>query len=264
VPEDRPVAEPLERRLAALGDAVAWPVPDPSMPAAVAARIAAAETQRTRARWPSPFGRPVRRGLVLAVVLLVVLAAVAAAVGLGLRGIRIVFAPSSPAASVDVPRSGLLAGLGTAVDGDDAAAIVGFEPLLPAGLGEPGAWFVADRRLTIVWPATPDRPALAGTDVGVLVTEFRGDVDEGWFEKIVDAETATVEPVSVGGRPGYWIAGQPHQLIYRTPDGQFVEETRRPVADVLLWEAGDLTLRMETALGRDATIDLAETIAADR
>jgi hypothetical protein len=257
-------ATALEARLGRLGDEIAWPEPGASLAARVTARVAAAPSPTAPPAWRL-FGRPVRRSLVVAVALLLVLAAVAAAVGLGLRGLRIVFVPpGSPVPTVDGPRAGLLAGLGTSVPADEAAAIVGFEPVRPAALGEPSATFVADRRLTLVWPADADRPPIAGSELGVLLTQFRGDVDRGWYEKVIDSGAASVEAVTVGGRPGWWISGRPHQLVYREPNGAFVEETRRTVGDVLVWEAGELTLRLETALGREATIRLAETVAPTR
>ena len=63
----------------------------------------------------------------------------------------------------------------------------------------------------------------------------------------------------MGGQLGYWITGEPHQFFYEGPNG-FVEDPRRWVGDVLLWADGPITYRLETSLGRDATIAIAETL----
>jgi hypothetical protein len=268
----------LELALGELGEAISWPAAEPGLPAAVSTRVSAegraprwwpAWSLRGWA-WPGPsLRRPARRSLLVAVALLLVLAAVAAAIGFGLRGWRIVVLPPSVAPSgslapsADATRAGFLAGLGSAVDPAEAAPIVGFEPLVLRSLGEPGAAFVADRRLTLVWSPRAGWPEIDDSDLGVLLTEFRGRIDEGWYEKLIDAGATTVEAVRVGEAPGYWISGQIHQLVYRDPSGRFVEESRRTVGDVLVWQTPELTLRLETAGGREATIALAETLGAE-
>jgi hypothetical protein len=69
-----------------------------------------------------------------------------------------------------------------------------------------------------------------------------------------------VERLTVNGVPGYWIAGDPHFSFYETPEGEFVEETRRWVGDALIWADGDVTYRLETSLGRDAAVRIASSI----
>jgi hypothetical protein len=258
-----PPAIDLEVALRALAGELVVPVPSPGFAAVVRERCEAAGA-RSRPWW----ARPVRRSLVAAVALLLIVAAVAAAVGLGLPGIRILFGPlpsvEPTAASSAVPgRSavpGAGMGLGVAVPLAETARIVGFVPRLPAesGLGEPAAAFVAEGRLSLVWTAGDDLPAVQpGSAVGLLVTEFRGDVDPGWYEKVLTDSGNTVEPVSVTGLDGYWITGDPHTLVYRAADGTSRGETRRMVGDVLIWSDGELTYRLETSLGRDAAITLA-------
>ena len=45
-----------------------------------------------------------------------------------------------------------------------------------------------------------------------------------------------------------------------TPDGEHVDEDRRWVGDALIWQRGDKTYRIETSLGRDAAIRIAESL----
>jgi hypothetical protein len=257
----------LAARLADLGTAIAWPEGG-ALALRVGHRIRAGEGRRRPGWWPVRGARPVRRGLVLAIAALVLLAAAVAAVGIVLPGLRIVFVPpgatvgpSAPAASPSPP--GWSLGLGAAIDLEEAPAIVGFEPLLPTSVGEPDGVHVASERLTLVWLASDDLPSTDAAGIGLLLTELRGRVDPGYYEKQLHEGRTTVEPVEVAGSGGYWLSGEPHGLVYRRADGSFVEESRRIVGDVLIWQQDDLTLRLESALGRDATIALAETIAAD-
>lgn len=267
----------LEAALTDLGGALAWPRPAASFATLVRTRIEAAPAteesawRRWRGWFSAPSGaRPVRRSLLIAVALLLIAATVAAAIGLGLPGIRILFGPA-PTASGQLPtRSpatglpiGSSLGIGVVVTLDEAATLVEFEPRLPTreGIGSPDVTFVAPGgRLTLVWAARPGLPEISGAPgIGLLVTEFRGTVDTGMFEKQV-IEGATVEEVRVGGQPGYWLSNAPHGLIYRDPSGTYVEESRRMVGDALIWRDGDLTLRLETSLGLEEAIRIAESI----
>jgi hypothetical protein len=51
----------------------------------------------------------------------------------------------------------------------------------------------------------------------------------------------------VNGHPGFWIAGHPHELLYVNPDGKVVDEPARLVDNVLAWNDGELTFRIEGA-----------------
>ncbi len=254
--------EGLEARLIDLGRALELPVAAPGLAASVGARLRAEPGPiRTRRRggWVSLFGRPVRRSLLVAVVLLLALATVAAAVGWWLPGLRIV--PAAPGATqpAAVGPAGAVLGAGTRMELSAATTLVGFEPLLPLGVGQPDEVYVADRRLTLVWKPSEVLRPMPGSGLGLVVTELRGEVDRGFFEKQVTSGT-DVEAVLVGGRTGYWLSGEPHALVYRDPSGAFVEETRRVVGDVLVWQRDELTLRVESALGRAATIELAKSM----
>ena len=122
------------------------------------------------------------------------------------------------------------------------------------------AWIDASHndQVALVW-ATSDRlPQTNAPGVGLIEMAFRGKVDEGWFKKIIGAGTK-VETAEVNGNRGYWITGDPHLFFYQGPDGA-VDEPRRWVGDALLWSDGPITHRLETSLGRDAAIALAESM----
>jgi hypothetical protein len=236
------------------------------------------------------FRRPVRRGLVLALAALLGLAAIAGAVGFGLPGLRIVFGPTpSPSASANpsvataspssspspAPTSsprptpsrtpgppGSTLSLGRQVTLDEARGEVGFPLLLPtdARLGPPDAAWIDDvGRVTLVWTARPGVPATIDPNLALVVTEFPGRIDPGYFEKILRQGTS-IESISVAGHDGYWISGSPHEFVYVDPSGEPTFDDRRLAGDTLAWSDGSVTYRIETDLGRDAAIAIAESM----
>ena len=238
--------------------------------------------------WLSPApGRRAGRGLALALVALVVLAAVAGAIGLGLPGIRIVPAPatspgpsatattgagsSSPSPSASPgpatpsptipgpPGSGL--GLGDPIAMADAPAAVDIPIVLPSarGVGAPDAAWLLEGRLSFVWRSSATLPATQEPGIGLILSEFRGSIDPGFFEKILGQGT-TIATVKVGGVSGYWISGAPHEIVFVDANGRPVFESRRSVGDTLLWARGDVTYRLESGLDEAAAIALAESL----
>jgi hypothetical protein len=250
--------------------------PDPARLARL--RIEAGGSGTRSASWP--FGRtalPVRRSLVLAIVALAVVAAVVGAIGLGVPGIRIIFTGATPsptatptaAASPVAPTStpippgppGSDLDLGVLTTQADAAKLTDFGLLRPTdpSIGAPETIWYREGRLTLIWKSRPGLPETQAAGVGLLVTEFRGSVNRDFFGKMIGGGT-TVTPVTVDGSTGYWIAGALHDFFYLDANGGFVSDSRRVVGDTLIWTRAGITFRMETALGRDAAIGIAETI----
>ena len=265
----------LGAALGALAPAVAWPAPrlaadGPDLATRVRARIVAEPHRAERRSWFS-FG-PARRAIVLAIVALVVLAAVAGAVAFGVPGIRLIFGDPGgtppPAAATPLPTptgsappAGSSLDLGERVDPATAAERAGFPVRLPAdpALGAPDAVYVSGRdEVALVWAPTNDLPPTIESDIGLLIMQFRGSVSPEPIGKIIGSGT-TVEPVRIGDG-GYWIEGDPHTYFYLSPDGNLVEEHRRWVGDALIWQEGDLTYRIETSLGKDAAVRIAESL----
>ena len=86
--------------------------------------------------------------------------------------------------------------------------------------------------VTLVWPATEHLPEIEGdgTDgTGLVVTAMRGSPGRPSVIKRAGPET-TVEAVTVGGRPGYWISGALHEMQLLDPAGD-------PVARGCGWPA---------------------------
>lgn len=80
------------------------------------------------------------------------------------------------------------------------------------------------------------------------------------FQKKLIGPGVTAEPVSVEGHDGFWISGAAHFFYYVGDDGDVIEDDRRWVNDALVWSDDTTTYRLESSLGRDWTIELAEPL----
>ncbi len=127
--------------------------------------------------------------------------------------------------------------------------LAGFEPRLPASLGEPRGFYVlldgptvivADYEKVQVWEF-PLGTALIGKMIGV---------DGG----------AVVSTVRVNGADGYWISGGKRVVAVLDPQGTPIARTQRTTgANALVWAAGGLYRRIEGA----ETLEDALRIAAE-
>lgn len=175
-------------------------------------------------------------------------------------------APTAPPpllSTATPPAVGARLALGDQVSLAQVQQRVGFRPLLPEGLGQPDAVYVAtpppSGAVTLVYRPRPGLPATTETGVGLLLTEFRGATDAGFLMKVVGPDTR-VEAVTVNGAPGFWLEGAPHALAYRDPSGQFETATLRLAGNTLAWNQGDLTLRIESALTKEEALKIASSV----
>jgi hypothetical protein len=267
----------LDAALADLAASLQFP-PTPDLAAAVAARLEGA---------PAPASVPARRrplgwlaglagwrrlavaGMVAALLAAAVLVASpqtreAVARRLGLRGVEIRLGGPPPTATTGRPGR-IDLGLGQRVSLEQARRLVDFPVLVPttAGLERPDAVF-ADRRLPaggrvdLVYRARPGLPASPFTDVGLLLTQFRGGLTPDFVKKVT--RMGVVEEVSVGGEPGYWFTGEPHFFTYRDADGVFREEQTRLAGNTLIWQRGELTLRLEAQVSKEQALAIAGSL----
>jgi hypothetical protein len=253
----------LERMLSQLGAELDWPqTPD------LAPRVRTRLTERR----PEPRRRPLltglRRSLALALVVLLVLAAVTAAAVpsvrdavlefLGLQGAtverRITLPTPPPERPLDLGRRTTLAGAGEGL---------AFEPLVPAGLGAPDGVYVgggvAGGELSLAYLPRPGLPQARSTRLGLLVSEFRGDLDPNYIGKVV-GPGGVVEQLTVDGGQTIWIEGVPHFFFYRDPAGQVIETELRLAQNVLLVERGDVLVRLEGAMSRERAVRIARSL----
>jgi hypothetical protein len=271
----------LEGALADLAAAIEFP-PTPDLAGAVATRLAEA---------PAPGATPARArrrdrlaGLgrlagwrrLAAVGLAAVLLATAVLVAspgtreavarrLGLRGVGVQIGGPPPPTVTTTPGTRLDLGLGKRVTLAEARRRVGFPVLVPAagGFDRPDAVFVdeavpAGGRVDLVYRARPGLPASPFTDAGLLITQFRGQVEPDFLKKVTGA--GMVQLVTVGGEPGYFFSGEPHFFSYQDSTGQFREEQTRLAGNTLIWQRGDLTLRLEGQLSMKEALRIAESM----
>lgn len=210
--------------------------------------------------------------LVLATIALQPLGATAAE-ALGLRGITIFRTaetppPATPRPSPSIgasptPGSGVLFDARRVASVDEASGVAAFTVLVPSALGPPDEVYVRvtaqDSQVFLVYRPRPGIPASAQTGIGILVTEVKGSFEFGLLGKLL-GPGSKAEQVTVGGAPGVWIEGAPHQFFYRAPSGQFVSDTLRLAGNVLVWDQGPLLLRIEADIGKDQALRIASSM----
>lgn len=227
----------LELRLAALRDELAWPE-TPRLEPALDRRPA--RSQRLR---------PLALGL--AVVLTVLAGILALSPGArsafleifdlkGARVERVETLPQVEAQPVD---------LGERVDREEAERRLGFELL---DLGEPDAIFVRDGMVATLVYGQLEKPRL-------VLSQLNGAVWEGFAKKAAGGGTR-IESVVVGGERGLFVSGDEHYVMYLDESGNVADDATSLAGNVLLWNRGDLLLRLEGDLTRDEALELAEAV----
>ena len=241
----------LESALRDLGENIDWP---PSVDFS------------TRLRLDQPLPRNWRRRVVwiaavvatVLVVYLVPAARQAVANLLDVAGIRIEFG-SAPDLS---PPSKIP--LGELVDLEAAQNAVDFPILRPTVLDNPGSVHLLRWRLGtqvfLAWGASDQLPEVGDSGIGVLLVEFRADLDEPFFSKLVQQGT-TVDRVTVNGAQAFWLAGAPHVFMFETGGRDLAEDSTRLTGNVLIWEAEGITYRLESNLGLEDSLAIAESLS---
>jgi hypothetical protein len=232
----------LEQRLTALGDALEVP-PAPDLVPVTLERLQ---------RIARPRRVTTRRAFAVAVAVALVLAGAAMAIPvtrnavldvLGLRGVRIErvrrLPPAEPSSS-----AGTRLQLGQ-----------------PIGLAQ--ARHAA--QFTAVLPSTPVRAYLAHDVPGgrislilgrMLIIEFRGAASPFIFKLV--GEGTKITRVRVNGGRGFYLSGAVHQVLFQTSTGEVRADTVRLAGNVLIWQQGPLTIRIE------GTHSLPEAVAVAR
>jgi hypothetical protein len=238
----------LELALRSVGGGLDWPA-EPELTPAVLAGI-----QRPPARRRVP-----KRALVVAIAVLVVAVAAVFAVPqtrgavlrfFHLRGVTIERVPELPTVPV---QGGLGTFLGDPVSLDDARKRAEFRLVVPAALG------TADQVYFQESPPGGMVSFLYGSrqEPSALVTEFQASVDEVIFKKV--APDTKIESVRINGQPGYWIEGA-HYFTYFDREGQMQTEPVRLAGNVLLWELGTRTLRLEADVSKAEALRIARSM----
>jgi hypothetical protein len=258
----------LERMLTRLGDELDWR-PTPDLAGGVAERLRSERPRRRRSSWRAllpPAG--VRRTLVLALVaLLLITGTVLAAVPgvrdavldfFGLQGATVERTTALPTPPPERPLD-----LGRRTTLANAGARLGFVPLVPADPGDPDFVYVSDStpggELSLAYRARPGLPRARSTRLGLLVSEFRGDLHPDLIGKLAGPGTR-IESLRVDGERAIWIEGAEHFFFYRGPGGEVVDGELRIAQNVLLVERGNLLVRLEGAFGRGRALAIARSL----
>ena len=226
----------LELRLIALRDELAWP-----------------ETPRLAPELERRPARAVRlRPLALAFAILLAVLAGVLALSPGarsafleifeLKGARVEQVETLPevaAQRVD---------FGEPVSRAEAESRVGFELL---DLGKPDGIYVRDRLASVIY-GDVSSPRL-------VLSQLRGAIYEGFVKKTGSRGTR-VERVTVDREPGLFISGDQHFVMFRDETGAITDELTYLAGTVLLWNRGDLLLRLEGELTRAEALELAESV----
>ena len=141
-------------------------------------------------------------------------------------------------------RIGLPLGLGRAIPLAGARHAARFTALLPPG--SPTAYLNHDLpggRISL----------LSGR---VLIIEFRGTATPFIF-KVIGPGTS-FKQLRVNGGPGVYLSGAPHEVLFETATGQVRTDRVRLAGNVLVWQQGQLTIRIE------GTRTLAQALALAR
>jgi hypothetical protein len=192
--------------------------------------------------------------LIAAAVLAVATAAAAAKLVIDLGGIRIEREPTLTATPTGSPIAGVA--LGEPITLPEATVAAGFAPVVPRELGAPDrVWLTSGTNafgepdtvlVAMAWRSRPGLPRIPGTPFGASLIEVSGDVD--LLVKHVGAPFDHLQEADA-----YWIDA-PHEVELLTRDGTRVFPV---TANVLLWQRGNLALRLETALPQQQAIRVA-------
>jgi hypothetical protein len=228
----------LERRLHELGGEIAYP--------------ATPRFDLDLERRPARVG--FRRPLALAFAILVVALAGVLALSPGARSAfleifriegatveRVETLPDVPAQRID---------FGERVSRETAERRAGFE-LLDLGT-EPDAIFIRPDGLASVVYGDPAEPRL-------VLSQARGAIYDGFIKKTGGRGTI-IREVTVDGEPGLFVDGPEHFVMFLDENGLISDEETYLAGTVLLWNRGDLLLRLEGDLTQAEAQRLAESV----
>ena len=248
-------SRPIESWLHDLMDQIAWPE-HPDLAPRVRARLTKSDPPGRRVRWLSVTAAV----LVVVAVTLVLSSAAREAVAdlLGVAGIEVLFDGRVE------PTLGAGLDLGEPMTLEEATSAVEFELSLPEGAGPPDAVYLSSRpsggRVSMVWERDASLPAAAGSDIGLIYSQFALNLGEDQvFVKSVRPENL-VGSVDVNGVLGVWIEGAPHVITYRDAAEQTHQEETRLAGNVLMWERAGVTHRIETTQTLEEALRLARSI----
>lgn len=234
----------LHEQLEQLAADARWPA-TPELAGRVRAAIEAQPVVR------QPRGGRSRRPLLAALLALVAGGSLAApGVGsgllerLGLKGATVTQVRELPPAQL-----GAALALGDRYSLADAERVAGYELARPAALGDPAEVYVDGDAVTFVYRALSGRP--------ILFMQVPGSTRR-YVQKLV---TGRIRRVRVAGRPGLLLRGR-HVVAFERPGSREpVLAQPRLAKNTLLWERGELLLRVEAEQPAGELLRIAQSVA---
>jgi hypothetical protein len=112
---------------------------------------------------------------------------------------------------------------------------------------------------SLVYRARPGLPAAEHTDdIGLLIQEFTGDGSTAVHKYLTGS--ARAQAVMVGSSEGVFLSGGDHLLFYEDPTGADVSASRRLVGNALIFQRGELTIRVEGNLPAERMVAIAASL----
>ncbi|MDQ3065629.1 MAG: hypothetical protein M3R12_00560 [Actinomycetota bacterium] len=139
---------------------------------------------------------------------------------------------------------------GERVGREEAERLVGFR-LLDLGK-EPDGIYVRSGTIASLVYGDPRKPRL-------VLTQLRGAVYEGFVKKVGTGGTSVVE-VRVNGERGLFVSGDEHYVMFLDDRFDVSAEVTFLAGTVLLWNRGELLLRLEGELTRAEALALARSV----
>ena len=113
--------------------------------------------------------------------------------------------------------------------------------------------------MTLLYKPRPGLPESSQSGAGALLSQFPGRTNLLFIRKFAGPDT-TIDRVRIDGEPGYWVAGEPHGLLYEDPTGVVRESPTRLAGPTLVWRRGDLTLRLEADVSKARALAIARSV----
>lgn len=178
---------------------------------------------------------------------------------LRVSGIRIEL--SEPALSA-LPPTTLVGGVEASLD--EAERAVGFELELPGALRLPDSIQLLSwgggQQVAMLWGESPGLPEVFDTGIGLLLIQFEARVDQELLLKEA-SEMTQISPVRVNGAEGYFLSGAPHTVFFESEGGLIADDEIRLAGNVLVWMTDGVTYRIESGLGMEDSLRVAESLS---
>ncbi len=156
--------------------------------------------------------------------------------------------------------------LGQRVSVDEAQRRVPFHILMPTllGLKHPDEIYAGtppfNGRVSLLYAARSGLPRASTTRAGLLITEFQ----RTFFVGKTIPPGATVQPILIAREQGIWIAGHLHLMYYLDQRHTPLLDTIRLAGNVLLWQHGAVTVRLEGSLSQQRATQIAQSMLAGK